>query len=1688
MAQTSNDIPQPAAAPAVPGGEGGKEKKHRSAAARIARGFLWTIAGLIGLVVLLFVLIYVPPVQDLALKIALNEINKGGDMHLDIKRARLTFPLTLTVDSLRMETPAMGVGAAYARVEIDPRPILRGEIHGRELKARGADVRIGTPDSVMYLTARLNDAAIDDAGIRLKSQEIDIKKITAAGARVKIMMKPDSVPPPPANDSVPVNWHITLADAHLSDVDYTMQLEPMIHDLSCTVASATLKGADVDMRYNTVKVGEITVDSVDAGYIYNSPEYIAAYPVKAYVALDTLPTVPWTVTADKVRLTDSRALYALRGHKPPTAAFDPEYIQASDIEIEIDSFRNRATEVYAPVRRIAARERCGVPLEAGGLFAMDSVKMQVKDFLITTPSSRITADGMMGMAAPGDTMNIIDTPVALKLTANLSNDDLRRLVPFPMTSMVAQLPPYSGLQAAVDLDGTASREITVRELLVRIPQHIEISAKGSASGLTSGLDRMSADLTLSGSMRNGNFLKPILLDAKTGRDINFPPLAIDGEIHALHGMIDGDLRATVPGGGVALTAAWNNRDEGYDIDLDASTFPIQSIMPGLGIRDLDATVKINGRGLDPFRPGTEIDADIDLRKVIYQGNTLTDATAKATLADGNASLTATSHNRDANLTLSADGNLLGDSLRWKIAGDIRNLNLHALGLSPTISEGNIRFNGNATVGADGSYSLLQSLLTPQPEKGKKTRKSTAPRTAPGAGSSIIDRISAITADLEVEDFYWRMPDMTMNGNDIILNAVADRMRTDLTLRNHDLDATFRSAAPVGTLVQGFTDASAIIDGCIADRIVRVDYVQRALPPFSLDLTTGQDNLLHNYLLDLDMSFSDLTLHAANDSLITANASLLDFRTGETTLDSISFNLFQRGKFLIYDANIDNRPGTLDAFAKINGKGFIGPEKFGLMVKQQNIQGETGFSFGTTVNMPEANTVALRFVPYHPIIGYKEWEVNRDNIITYNLLTHHIDANLNLHNDMSTVEILTHHNEADSTQEALTVTLKDIQLADWVALYPFAPPVKGNLSAQMDITMNGKDLNGKGTVSLADFFYDRQRVGDFGIDLDVLTKPDGALHADASLSIDGKKSMTLSGALNDSTLANPFMLDLRVIDLPLTVANPFLPPGVATLAGRLQGQMDVNGKMTEPILNGWLAFDSATITPTMLGTALTLSGEKIAVENSLVRFDGFSIKAVNDNPLTVNGWVDISNLALMKMDLTLAAKNMQLTGTKRVRSADVYGKSFIDLDARVKGDMRYLNVKAEADILPGTNVTYVVPGLTNEIARQSNQDMVKFVNFNDTTAVAAADTISESAMRMNIDARLKISQGSTVSVDLSSDGKNRVQLQADGSVTYSMDYMNDESFTGRININQGFVRYTPPLMSEKLFNFEEGTYVAFNGEMMNPVLNIKANDELKANVTQSGADTRQVTFNIGLTVTGTLESMNVAFDLSTPDDLTVENELKSMSPEQRANAAMNLLVTGMYTGPGTKASAGGNPLFSLLTSQLNSLAAKTIKGVDLSFGINQLERAGSSAAMNYSYKVSKSLFDDRFKIVVGGNYTTDADADENFSQNLIADISFEYLLNKQGTMYVKLFRHTGYESILEGEITQTGVGFVYKKKIRRLGDIFNFLRPGRKKTPEAATVVLPQEAPPPSDVPAPPAESADRPKTTTVTPTENPSEK
>ncbi|MDE7452460.1 MAG: translocation/assembly module TamB, partial [Paramuribaculum sp.] len=568
------------------------------------------------------------------------------------------------------------------------------------------------------------------------------------------------------------------------------------------------------------------------------------------------------------------------------------------------------------------------------------------------------------------------------------------------------------------------------------------------------------------------------------------------------------------------------------------------------------------------------------------------------------------------------------------------------------------------------------------------------------------------------------------------------------------------------------------------------------------------------------------------------------------------------------------------------------------------------------------------------------------------------------------------------------------------------------------------------------------VGSFNIGVDVLAGADGVLNADASLLVDSIKVITAKGVLNDTTSANPFLLDFSMIHFPLHILNPFLPKEYARLSGMLNGEMDITGSLARPVFNGYIDFDSTAVNVGMLGQKFTFSGDKIPVDSSIVRFNGFSITAANKNPLSVTGTVDMTELSSAKINLDMQARNMQIVNSTRPKKADVYGKAFIDLDASVKGGMSLLNVDARLKVLPGTNVTYIMSDAQSAITSHTTGDMVKFIQFSDTTATMVADTLTNSPMAMNLEAELTIAQGSTINVDLSTDGKNKVSILGEGTLDFSMNPFNDGRLTGRFNINGGYVRYSPPMLSEKLFNFQEGSFISFNGDMLNPILNIHAVDRLKANVTQQGQNSRIIDFNVSVGITNTLSNMNVAFDLSTNDDITVQNELASMSPDQRANQAMNLLLYNVYSGPGTKASTNlsGNPLYSFLESQINSWAANNIRGVDISFGIDQYDKTTdgvSQQTTSYSYRVSKTLFNERFKIIVGGNYSTDANADENFSQNLINDIAFEYMLNKSGSMYVRLFRHTGYESILEGEVTQTGVGFVLRRKINSFRDLFRW---------------------------------------------------
>ena len=88
--------------------------------------------------------------------------------------------------------------------------------------------------------------------------------------------------------------------------------------------------------------------------------------------------------------------------------------------------------------------------------------------------------------------------------------------------------------------------------------------------------------------------------------------------------------------------------------------------------------------------------------------------------------------------------------------------------------------------------------------------------------------------------------------------------------------------------------------------------------------------------------------------------------------------------------------------------------------------------------------------------------------------------------------------------------------------------------------------------------------------------------------------------------------------------------------------------------------------------------------------------------------------------------------------------------------------------------------------------------------------------------------------------------------------------------------------------------------MDPSLNFKATERVRASVSQEGGSPRMVNFDVSVGVKNRMENLELLFNLEAPEDMSVQNELAAMSVEERSKQAIALLATGVYmAGAGNK---------------------------------------------------------------------------------------------------------------------------------------------------------------------------------------------
>lgn len=1555
-------------------------------------------------VMLLPVLVYVPPVQTFLKDIACKMVNSSTGMNISIDRFRLRFPLDVTLEGVKVieekgDTMAM---AGKALVDLKLMPLFKLDVEVKNLLLKDAYYRMLSADSSMIMKIRAGEFETGaGTSVSIAGSEINLDKARLAHGNVSLYMNVWKKKPVPEekNTSESKPFVIKVGNLDLEDFSFGMSMLPTIDTLDIKANSGKIENASVNLRNNTIKASLLALDSGSAKYITPTAEYIKTHPAPPSEPSDG---PPMTIVGDSVSLTGFNALYATKGVKP-MPGFDAGYIEIKDVNLALKDFYNQSSTVRLPLTRLEAKERCGLEITEGrGTVEIDSVGLGLDKLNLRTPYSKISADAFIsfGMMAMERT-----APVDINARMSIGPADVRNFMP-SLAGWLKMLPTTREITADIEASGSLS-SLNVPLLKINVPSLVSLSAKGSVDN-PMDLNKMKALLDIDGKLTNAD---PVLKLAGV-KDFSLPPLSIKGTAGVNAGTYSANINMLTVDGGVAAVGKVSLNSESYNADLDVRNLDIRRFMPSLGLGMVSASIKADGAGFNPLRPGSSTDLQLDISRLEYNNINLKDVTGNVSLHNGEFELDLDSRTPALNGTITGYGTIAEDDYSFDITANLIDVDLVVLGFSKTSN------NGAADIHVSGTASPAKSLYD---------------------------------VALDIDNVQWNLNEhlITMPGGlRADFTAESDFVKFQADAMKLYMD--FTSTSGLDPLLASFTKSSEIISRQIDAKRIAVDSLKEVLPQFDFNLNASGRGVLGGFLAAQGMSADTLSLHLENREQIQGLLATRNFNMGSFQMDTVNFSIKERGSLLDYRTHIGNRPSTMGGdFASVDLNGYVGGNRALLSLTQKNSKGETGYRLGVTAAFMDEN-IDLHFTPLKATIAYLPWQFNDDNYIEY-YYTGRINANLKASSNESSVLLLTEKD--DEGDDMLHVDIENLKIEDFLKMSVTAPPVSGSLNAEMDISYKGNAFKGDGTVKFNDFRYDRKKVGDFELGLNAYLADAGETGIKADLSVNGRKALTGTGILrNDSTgKAEPMEIDLSLQKFPLTIANAFLDKNMAQLIGSVSGELSMKGSMAAPKLDGELICDSASVSIPMAGTQLSLDDKPLVMKGNILTFDDFRIMAANKNPLTINGSVNAVKLNDISMDLALRANDYMLINSKKKRSSEIYGKLLMNLNAKAKGPVSSLDVNANIGILSGTDIYYVMPATTAELAQTSTQDVVKFVQFSDTTAIQNKDTVATSPVHMRISAALNISNGVQATAILSPNGTDKVQLTPTGSLNYFQNFMGDMRLNGQLNIGDGFVRYSVPMIGELMFTFQPDSYVLWNGAVMNPVLNISGVDVIKTVVKDDSGNSRLVNFLVTLAVTNTLERPKVVFDLSTDDDLTIENELQSMSADQRSTQAMNLLLYGHYEGANTKTQSGGADamLYSFLESKLNSWAANNIKGVDLSFGIDQFDQTRdgrSTSSMTYSYQVSKSLFNNRFKIVVGGNYNTDPSTDENFAENLFSDVSFEYMLRQTNTMsmYVKLFRHIGFESVLEGEITEMGVGFVMRRKISNIKRLFRFLQRKRKK--------------------------------------------
>ena len=1555
---------------------------------------------------LLFVaaaLLYVPAIQRRLKESVVAWLNDSmSPFQYSVGEVHLTFPLRLSISDVVAYKAPNDTLFSLGRLEtgLSDISILQGDYEFGRLYIEGLQMQMETFSDSLLGYGRVDDILLTSVVFNPFAHRLHIGDVVLSVPAVDMQIH--KTPSETNEKTHSESWQIEVERLRLEDTSFSISIPHDTFSLSCGVPLIETTGFAMMTRPVWFQLDELLLSEASSSINLN------ARPV--------------------LRNRDSSPL------------FDYAHLDLHAMMMQISNLFYEKNKMVASMDHFAVKD---------SLSGLDVSRLRCSFQMDTTLISLQELELLMGESSLQGNASIDYALFSAPYEGSISMDIEGRFV---REEVVRQLSPYFPHLSArwpdasclFSLQGDFNHHsFDIKNVDLAVPNHFRFHADADGeSPFDKDLRRM--DSRIQAEFLSADFLLTAFAPSFQHKDYTLPDsstvqmrLECADETFYAEGDI---LRQGNPV--VDLIIEYDRRAEKYRLHSDFSNFSPISFFPSVPLSDLDAQLHIEGVKRDVLYSGAKVDANLTIDSVQYLSSShkpllISDAALKVHLSDG-----------EYQVDLQSNDTLCRMSGEWKgvlrvdTFSTVANLRVEHLDLSLFPTQVPTRGALSFQTGMFIQYDMLQR----------------------GDLHLSIDRIAHGAADGNVT----HLPDV--KGT---ILARPDYL--SLTLNGGDCQMTWQSDCSADRLPEVFGALKYEVDRQIEGWMCDVSRFEQTLPSMDLRLDMGQYNPFYPFVSYLGHDFSYLGVRLHHKERMIASLSVDDYEGISYDFDTIRFSLQPSDTIpsgYDYTAHLVSTAPQLKKSYSVGVAGQLLTDSLTTRFCYNNRLRGLLYDIGASLAIAP-DTLSIHLLP-NPVVYAQKLSVNPDNFVRFDSFGQILESGLGCVADVhmtgpqgmsihlhtaplpeiggNRIEFNARHLDLDyigkTVKWGLPVTGRmDVQCLADVDPDSIACRVRMNADSFTMGSYTTDSLTAQGrfshyadrTSATLGTMIDGKRVALFS----VVDDSRGATFGADSLQLSRMTRLYRSRFSE----ADKVLAMLRLEAFPLPMLNAFMPKEFLC-NGTISGRVDFNGDDIEHLDGvGFVCADSASLYYSEADATIHLSSDTLWLQDNVMQLDDYALHATGENPLRVNGVIDLrKGLPKARADLRMQGNNVWvIRNDKRARTNQMLAGSLpLDVDLRLSGPFTDLGLTGSVSALNATDLNFYMKASPLSAGAKTDQ-LVEFVSFDKMNRRNIAQIFAPRPILkegFHADIRLNIASNATLYAALSPDESDRVSVTGGGALQLQLPTSGDMKLNGSYEASGGVFTFKLPMLPmSKSFDISDGGRVVWNGQVTNPELNLTATEEVRCTINDETGTSRVVKFIVFVKIGGTVNEMTIHFDCAAPEDASIQNQINSLTEEERSKQALHLLVSQTYSGPGistaSSMASANAALNALLQKEVEAFLNQRFKNTEVAVGIDTYDATGTGASRtDYSVKISQRLLNDRMRLVVGGRVSSGDDEVVKQDNAIINDFSLEWLLREDGSRYLRLFRKTNYESILEGEIVETGVGYVVQRSAYRFKDLID----------------------------------------------------